>query len=197
MTGDAPDPVAAGGGDASEPGGDEPAPIEKPKATRSSRTEIELEVSRSRSIGWAIFGLVLGGLLVWQLGTVGVWAGELLVLTGIYHLARLVQTLIYPAGSIIVSDREVSLPRGLCRPRPLVVEPKAITAAYFLRRSVPWNRASPVLVVELGAKALLFPRDWFASESDQRHIIHALLRGRPAATAADAKPGAEKDADAK
>ena len=57
---------------------------------------------------------------------------------------------------------------------------------YFLRRSVPWNRSAPVLVVELGPKAMAFPRDWFASEADQRRIVHALLQVRgdvPAAAA--------------
>jgi hypothetical protein len=32
-----------------------------------------------------------------------------------------------------------------------------------------------VLVVELGEKAMAFPRDWFATEADQRHVVHALL----------------------
>ena len=62
---------------------------------------------------------------------------------------------------------------------------------YFLRRSVPWNRAAPVLVVELGERRSLFPRDWFASEADQRHVVHALLartcRGRRAARSAQAR----------
>jgi len=31
-------------------------------------------------------------------------------------------------------------------------------------------------VVEVADKALAFPRDWFASEADQRHVVHALLR---------------------
>jgi hypothetical protein len=31
---------------------------------------------------------------------------------------------------------------------------------------------------------MAFPRDWFASEADQRHIIHALLRVREGAPAA-------------
>lgn len=75
--------------------------------------------------------------------------------------------------------------------RPVVAKPQDVTAAYFLRRSVPWNQAAPVLVVELGAKAMLFPRDWFASEADQRHVIHALLRDKP-----DVKPDAKSDAKA-
>jgi len=131
--------------------------------------------------------------LIWKLGTVAVWGGVALVATGVYHAWNLAQTYLNPPGTIIVTDREVSLPRGVCVPRPVVVKPQDITAVYFLRRSVPWNRAAPVLVIEMGAKAMAFPRDWFSSEADQRHIIRALLRDKPggdkpAATAGDDKP---------
>jgi hypothetical protein len=114
-----------------------------------------------------------------------VWGGIALVATGAYHAWNLMQTFLYPAGTIIVSDREVSLPRGLCMPRPVVAKPQDVTAVYFLRRSVPWNHAAPVLIVELGARAMAFPRDWFASEADQRHIIHALLRDKAAAPSSE------------
>jgi hypothetical protein len=70
-------------------------------------------------------------------------------------------------------------------PRPVVVTPQDITAVYFLRRSVPWNHAAPVLIIELGAKAMAFPRDWFASEADQRHVVHALLRDKASAAAGE------------
>jgi hypothetical protein len=141
-------------------------------------TEIELEVSRGRSTGWTIFGFVFGALLIWKLGTVGVWAGVALVVMGAYHAWNLLQSFLHPPGTVLISDHEISLPRGLCTTRPVVVKPQDITAVYFLRRSVPWNHAAPVLVIELGAKAMTFPRDWFASEADQRHIVHALLRDK-------------------
>ena len=181
-TSDAPDPVAdrEAGPSSSGAGKDD-----KPRAARRGTLEIELEVSRQRSAGWTIFGLVLGALLIWKLGTVGVWAGVALVIAGIWHAWNLIQTFRYPAGTIVVSDREVSLPRGLCLPDPVVVKPQDVTAVYFLRRSVPWNHAAPVLIVELGPKAMAFPRDWFASESDQRHVVHALLRDKLAPDAAD------------
>jgi hypothetical protein len=185
QAGDAPDPVVAtdGGGGGS---GSEAAKPDKARASRPSEpTAIELEVSRQRSLGWTVFGLIVGGLLIWKLGTVGVWGGIVLVAMGVYHAWNLAQTLLYPPGTIIVSDREVTLPRGLCVPRPVVVKPQDITAAYFLRRSVPWNHASPVLIVELGAKAMAFPRDWFASEADQRHVIHHLRALLPRAETAD------------
>jgi hypothetical protein len=189
MTGDAPDPIVTAGV-AAAGASDGPAKTsEKPRAGRG-RTEVELEVSRGRSIGWTIFGTVFGALLIWQLGTVGVWAGVVLVAMGVYHAWRLAQTFLHPPGTISVSDHEVTLPRGLCMSRPVVTTPREVTAVYFLRRSVPWNHASPVLVVELGAKAMAFPRDWFASEADQRHIIHALLSktAAPAASTAVSEP---------
>ncbi len=115
-----------------------------------------------------------------KLGTVGVWAGYVLIALGILRGYFLLLSLIHPAGSIIVSPTKVTLPRAAHRPKPLVVEPSAITAVYFLRRSVPWNRSAPVLVVELGETAMAYPRDWFASEADQRHVVHALLALLPA-----------------
>jgi hypothetical protein len=174
-------------GDAPDPARENPdKPSDRPRERSSSRIEIELEMSRQRSIGWAIFGVIVGGLLVWKLGTVGVWVGVVLLAMGAYHAWNLVQTLRHPPGTIIVSDREVVLPRGLCMPRPVVVNRQDVTAVYFLRRSVPWNHAAPVLIVELGPKAMVFPRDWFASEADQRHVIHALLRDRKTSDAESA-----------
>jgi hypothetical protein len=152
-------------------------PARKPEKSDDA-VEIELEMSRHRQVGWTIFGVIVGSLLIWKLGTVGVWVGIVLVLVGAYRAYQLVQTFMYPPGTIVVTDREVTLPRGLCLPRPLKVAAKDVTAVYFLRRSVPWNRSAPVLVVELGHKAMAFPRDWFASEADQRHVVHALLRNR-------------------
>jgi len=187
-SGDAPDPVDRN----RRPPDDEGAPPRSPDKARerpSGRTEVELEVSRQRSLGWTIFDIVLGALLVWKLGTVGVWVGIALLALGVYHAWNLVQTLRYPPGTIVISDREVSLPRGLCVPRPVVAKRAEVTAAYFLRRSVPWNRASPVLVVELGPRAMVFPRDWFASEADQRHVIHALLRDKGQAASAGSPSG--------
>jgi hypothetical protein len=187
MTSDTPDPAVdreAGAPSSTPPGKDAEKPRER--GARRSALEIELEVSRQRSAGWTIFGLVLGALLIWKLGTVGVWAGVALMVTGAYHAWNLVQTFRYPPGTIVVSENEVSLPRGLCLPNPVVVAPQEVTAVYFLRRSVPWNHAAPVLIIELGPKAMAFPRDWFASESDQRHVVHALLRDKLSASDASA-----------
>lgn len=164
---------------------------DRPRSGRSGSrparpVQIELEVSRQRSAGWTIFGLIVGALLIHGLGTVGVWVGIALVATGAFHAWQLIQTMLHPPGTIVVSETEVVLPRGVCMPRPVVVAPRDITAIYFLRRSVPWNRAAPVLIIELGERAMAFPRDWFASEADQRHVIHAVLRAKGEATPASA-----------
>lgn len=148
------------------------------------RLAVELEVSRNRYAGWTVFGLVFGALLIWKLGTVGQWVGILLMVLGALRAWQLLQTFLHPPGTIVISDDEVVLPRGLCMPRPVKVSPQDVTAVYFLRRSVPWNRSAPVLVIELGPRAMAFPRDWFASEADQRHIVHALLRTREGASGA-------------
>jgi hypothetical protein len=192
------DEASPAGADAARTGGAPHDAAGRPRGERSGSrplrpTQIELEVSRQRSAGWTIFGLIVGALLIHGLGTVGVWAGIALVVTGVYHAWQLVQTLLHPPGTITVSETEVVLPRGLCMPRPVVVAPRDITAIYFLRRSVPWNRAAPVLIVELGERAMAFPRDWFASEADQRHVIHAVLRAKgetaPAASPDDSDEG--------
>ncbi len=140
---------------------------------------MELEVSRQRAASMTAFGLIVGALLIWKLGTVGVWAGVMLIVVGAFRAWELVQSFLYPAGTIKITESQVSLPRGLSMPRPVQVDPADVTAVYFLRRSVPWNRSAPVLVVEIGDRAMAFPRDWFASEADQRHVIHALMRSKP------------------
>lgn len=179
------EPPAEGQADAKAEAFDKKA---RPRTRAPGDIRIELELSRQRSAAWTVLGGVIGVLLIWKLGTVGVWGGFLLVAIAAYHAWLLGQTFLYPPGTFIVTEREVTLPRGLCVPRPVQVERKDVTAAYFLRRSVPWNKAAPVLIIELGDKAMAFPRDWFASESDQRQIVTALLRDKPAATEPAAEP---------
>jgi hypothetical protein len=163
-------------------------PPKKDKLRSGGNVEVKLEVSRQRPIGWTVFGLIVGALLVWKLGTVGKWVGVGLMIVGAFRAWQLIQSYIHPPGTIKVTESEVTLPRGLCMPRPHKVKPADVTAVYFLRRSVPWNRSAPVLVVELGTKALAYPRDWFASEADQRHVVHALLRGRGGLPAPSTEP---------
>ena len=166
------------------------------KETRASGTgiDVELELSRERLWGWAIGGVILGILLVWKLGTVGVWAGYVLIALGIYRAYLLVQTFRHPPGTISVGPDKIRLPRGLHRGAPLQVTPNEVTACYLLRKSVPWNRAAPVLVIELGPRALVYPRDWFASEADQRNVVSALLSHCPVLSEAAAKAKAPASA---
>jgi hypothetical protein len=161
--------------------------------------EVELAVSRAHSAGWAAFEILFGALLAWKLGTVAVWVGVALITLGLFHVWDVVQTFLHPPGTILVTDERVTLPRGLSLGKPLEVAPADVTAVYFLRRSVPWNKSAPVLVVELGAQAIAYPRDWFATEADQRHIVHALMRGRSEPEASSARAGGDVpkiDADA-
>jgi hypothetical protein len=159
--------------------GEESKTGDSPANDSKDRVAIDLELSRQRWIAWTIGGIVGGILLILKLGTVGVWAGYVLIALGLVRGYLLAMSLIHPAGSFIVTPTQVTLPRAAHRPNPLVVEPNAITAVYFLRRSVPWNRSSPVLIVELGETAMVYPRDWFASESDQRYVVDAIRRLMP------------------
>jgi len=163
--------------------GDGKAAVRAPEKT----VAVELEASRRRLVNRTILGIGFGALLVWKLGTVAVWTGWVLIALGVYRAYQLAMTFIYPAGTIEVSNDQIVLPRRIHRPHPLVVKSGTVTAVYFLRRSVPWNRAAPVLVVELDSRVILYPRDWFASEADQRQVIHALLaHRRPQKPKADA-----------
>src|SRR5213075_2017709 len=49
---------------------------------RRDVVEVELEHSRQREIAWAICGTIGGILLVFKLGTVGVWGGFALIAYG-------------------------------------------------------------------------------------------------------------------
>ena len=139
--------------------------------------DITLESSVQGMAAWTVFELGFGALLIWSLGTVGAWVGVVMIVHGAFRLAELISLLAGSPGRLVVGDRVVRLPRGRTAARSFEVAPADVTAAYFLRRSVPWNHAAPVLVVELGHHALTYPRDWFGSEADQRHAIHALLSG--------------------
>src|SRR5262245_24399154 len=50
-----------------------------PKRSPLETVEIELEVSRQRWITWTVGGIIGGILLILKLGTVGVWAGYVLI----------------------------------------------------------------------------------------------------------------------
>jgi len=138
------------------------------------RITVELQHARGRHLRWVLIGGIVGALFIHSLGTLGKGLGIVLVLLGAWSVFQLVRTFLHPAGAVVIDDATVELPRGVCRGVPSKVDRAAVTSAYFLRRAVPWTQAAPVLVIEAGERAFLYPRDWFASEADQRRILDAL-----------------------
>ena len=149
-----------------------PAPVKEKR--KGGNVEVNLEVSRQRPMGWTVFGLIVGALLVWKLGTVGKWVGVVLLVVGAVAAYSFVRTLMFPAGTIVIGDDGAALPRGLCKGEPEKLALSDVSHAYLLRRAVPWTRAAPVLVVETAERAFTYPRDWFASEADQRMVLQGL-----------------------
>lgn len=138
--------------------------------------EVALEHARWRAAMWTGIGLGFGLLLLVKLGTVGQLVGVLSCAAALVPLRGFVMTLLHPPGTLRVAADEVTLPRGLCRPEPLTLPIGEIRHAYFLRRAVPWTRTGPVLVVETDHGTFQYPRDWFATDSDQRRVAAALNR---------------------
>jgi hypothetical protein len=160
-------------------------PIGKPDNVDSPRSEpaveaagariaIDFEHARGQHLRWLLIGGIIGTLCVIGLGTLGQVIGAILVAYGAWNGFQFVRTLLHPAGTVIVDGDKVELPRGLCHGSPQKLHKADITAAYFLRRAVPWTYAGPVLVIEAGGRAFAYPRDWFVGESDQRRLIEAL-----------------------
>lgn len=141
---------------------------------------------RGRHLGWVLFGYLGGGALLWRFGTIGQILGAVLVLIALQQTYRLVQTLTRKPGTFRVDGDEVQLPIGLCAGPELKLQRGQIDHVFFLRRSVPWTQAGPLLIVETQGKSYSFPRDWFSSDSDQRRVETALnreLRGTPTPSA--------------
>jgi hypothetical protein len=159
--------------------------------------EIGLEHMRMRHAGWMAVCLVLGAVFVWKLGTVGQGIGVVLIAIGGLAGYAFARTLMFPAGAVVVADDRIELPRGLCRGEPARFSLAEVQHAYLLRRSVPWTRAAPVLVIEAAERAFSYPRDWFVTEADQRKIVRELdARGAGRASRPDQAPAAEAPAAA-
>jgi len=137
---------------------------------------ISLEHGRWRHFGWMLFGVIGGGVLIWKVGAVGKGVGVLLLIIAAINLRSFIQTLLHAAGDIKVSETEVELPLGLCRGAPSKFRFADIKHAFFLRRAVPWTRAGPVLIIEAADEIFSYPRDWFASDSDQQRVAMAINR---------------------
>ncbi len=149
-------------------------------ADAGGRIAIELAHARGNHLRWTLIGGALGAAAVVMLGTLGKGLGVLLLLLAAWSAWKLFLTFRHPPGTLIVDGDQLTLPRGLCRGAPVEVARGEVTAAFFLRRAVPWTRAAPVLVVEVGRRAYAYPRDWFESEADQRRILDALTPAPPA-----------------
>ncbi len=130
--------------------------------------------ARRSHISWMLACLALGLLLLWKLAIIGKIVGVLLLVISAVSGFRFVRTLLNEPGTIRVDRDAVALPVGLCRGRSLDLSVDDLKHAFFLRRAVPWNRAGPILVVEAGDEVLTYPRDWFASDAEQRRVLEAL-----------------------
>lgn len=149
--------------------------IGKSAGRAAKELTVYLASDRNRRLTWMLSGCAIGGLLIWKFGTVAAALGVLLVVVGLYHTWFFVQSLLHEPGSVVITRSKTTLPRGLSHGAPAQIDSSALSAAYFLRHAVPWSKSAPVLVIEAGDRAFLLPRDWFASEADQRRIMHAVL----------------------
>jgi hypothetical protein len=136
--------------------------------------QVVLEHGRSRHLGWIAFCGVVGLLFVLKLGSIGQGVGALLLLIALLQTISAVRTLLHKPGTFEVSEDKISVPTGLCKGEHLTLSETQLEHAFFLRRAVPWSKAGPILVIEAEGKAYTFPRDWFASDSDQRRVAMAL-----------------------
>ena len=156
------------------------APADKGEAPRPADDgkpiAITLLHGRGRHLGWVLVGGIAGGALLLRFGTIGQIIGAVLMAIALQQAYRLVQTIRNQPGTFRVDGDDVQLPTGLCAGPELKLSRKQIDHVFFLRRSVPWTQAGPLLIVETQGKTYSFPRDWFSSDSDQRRVETALNR---------------------
>lgn len=137
---------------------------------------IHLEHGQGRHLAWLGIGLVVGAALLFVLGAVGNVVGAMVILMALSSGVSAARTLRNEAGTIRVAADQVELPEGLCRGRSETLPLDEVRHAYMLRRALPFGRSGPLLVVESERGAFVYPRDWFASESDQRRVEMAINR---------------------
>jgi hypothetical protein len=113
-------------------------------------------------------------LFVLKLGSIGQGLGVLLLAIAVLQGISALRTLQHKPGTFEVSEDKISVPTGLCKGKQLSLSESQLEHAFFLRRAVPWSKAGPILVIEAEGKAYTYPRDWFASDSDQRRVAMAL-----------------------
>jgi hypothetical protein len=166
--------VDSSGKQKTRPTADAPAADPKPRRRGAQPIEVTLVHARRSHASWTAFGLVIGVLLLWKLAIIGKILGAVFLVIAAFAARSLIRTLLHPPGTIRVAADQVDLPDGLCRGKQHSFPLAEVHHAFFLRRAVPWTRAGPVLVVEAGDGALTYPRDWFASEADQRQVLDAI-----------------------
>lgn len=146
------------------------------RAGSDSELRVTLEDGRWRHFGWVLVGLLGGVFLLWKLGTVGKGVGVVLLALAALNTVRFVRTLLRGPGVIDVGDDAVVLPQALCHKDSHTLAYDKIRHAFFLRRAVPWTRTGPILIIETDDRVFTYPRDWFASDSDQRRVALAINR---------------------
>ncbi len=149
---------------------------QKRRGGKDATVAIQLEHGRSRHLGWLGIGVAGGVILLLFLGAVGKVIGLLLLLMALASGVSVLRTLRHEAGTIRIAADHAELPAGLCRGEIVKVPLAELKHAYMLRRALPLSRAGPVLAVETERGSFAYPRDWFASESDQRRVEMAINR---------------------
>jgi len=136
--------------------------------------EIDLLHARNSHLGWLLFGLFVGGLLLWKLAFVGKLVGFILLVTAGVAGRSFLLTVLNAPGTFKADKERIEVPQGLCRGKTVTFEYAQIKHAFFLRRAVPWTRAGPILIIEAEDHVLAYPRDWFSSDADQQRILDLL-----------------------
>lgn len=143
---------------------------------RETTLVVDLAAARLRHAGWALAGLVIGGVMIARMGEIGLILGGAVVLGGLLAARSFVMSVLHDPGTIAVREGEVILPTEVCSGKTKTVPLAELRHAYLLRRALPWNHTGPVLVVETRRGVFQYPRDWFTGENDQRRVYTALNR---------------------
>ena len=145
-------------------------------ATSDESLQVPLYHARWRHFAWAAFLVGIGALLFVSLGSFGRIAGVALLAFAIPPTIEFARTLAHEAGTIGVSSQGVALPPRLCAGLSAEMSFGDVKHAYFLRRVLPFMTTGPLLVVETARGTFAYPRDWFASETDQRRVVNTINR---------------------
>ena len=137
---------------------------------------VPLYHARWRHFAWAAVLVGLGALLFVSMGAFGKIAGLILLALAVGPSLEFVRTLAHEAGEIGVNAQGVALPPRICSGTSAEVPFVDVKHAYFLRRMLPWMTTGPLLVVETVRGTFAYPRDWFASEADQRRVVTTINR---------------------